>query len=177
MSSCVLVTLAIGNVAHISIQIRSEKKKLRMLNRKLDFNFLRELDMGDNGMDKTMFLVAMLVQQELVKKEKDVDPWLAKFDELDVNGDGVIDFDDAIDELQNELILEAGRTSANFHTKTIFLETSAPTRTSLTLTTPLMQAQVTMCEGLYIFCLSSVYLFVYILYFSRAFLYLLFDLT
>ena len=108
MSSCVLVTLAIGNVAHISIQIRSEKKKLRMLNRKLDFNFLRELDMGDNGMDKTMFLVAMLVQQELVKKEKDVDPWLAKFDELDVNGDGVIDFDDAIDELQNELILEAG---------------------------------------------------------------------
>ena len=108
MSSCVLVTLAIGNVAHISIQIKSEKKKLRMLNRKLDFNFLRELDMGDNGMDKTMFPVAMLVQQELVKKEKDVDPWLAKFDELDVNGDGVIDFDDAIEDLQNELSLEAG---------------------------------------------------------------------
>ena len=102
MSSCVLVTLAIGNLAGISIQIRSEKKKMRMLNRKLDMTFIRELDTGENGMDKTMFLIAMLVQQELVKKEKDVDPWLAKFDELDTNGDGVIDFDDAIEDLQKE---------------------------------------------------------------------------
>ena len=102
MSSCVLVTLAIGNLAGISIQIKSEKKKLRMLSRKLDFDFIRELDTGENGMDKTMFLVAMLVQQELVKKEKDIDPWLAKFDELDINGDGVIDFDDAIEDLQKE---------------------------------------------------------------------------
>ena len=109
MSSCVLVTLAIGNLAGINIQMRSEKKKLRMLNRKLDFNFIRELDTGENGMDRTMFLVAMLVQQELVKKEKDVDPWLAKFDELDTNGDGIIDFDDAIEDLQKEAaVLECG---------------------------------------------------------------------
>ena len=73
-----------------------------MLNRKLDMTFIRELDTGENGMDKAMFLIAMLVQQELVKKEKDVDPWLAKFDELDTNGDGVIDFDDAIEDLQKE---------------------------------------------------------------------------
>ena len=76
ISSCVLVTLAIGNLAGVRIQIITERKKLKMLNRKLDFNFIRELDNGESRMDKTTFLVAMLVQQELVDKKKDCDPWL-----------------------------------------------------------------------------------------------------
>ena len=49
--------------------------------------------------------VNALVHSPIVKKEKDVDPWLAKFDELDTNGDGVIDFDDAIEDLQKENLL------------------------------------------------------------------------
>jgi potassium channel subfamily K len=102
LCSCVLVTLAIGNLAGVRIQMIAERKKVKMLSRKLDFNFIRELDTGETGMDKTTFLVAMLVQQELVQKEKDVDPWLKKFDELDKANIGVIDFDDTIADLEKE---------------------------------------------------------------------------
>lgn len=102
LCSCVLVTLAIGNLAGVRIQMLSERKKVKMLSRKLDFNFIRELDTGETGMDKTTFLVAMLVQSELVQKEKDIDPWLKKFDELDKANIGVIDFDETIADLEME---------------------------------------------------------------------------
>lgn len=102
LCSVVLVTLAIGNLAGVRLQIAAERKKAVMLSRKLDFNFIRELDTGETGMDKTTFLVAMLVQQELVNKEKDVDPWLKKFEELDKAQVGILDFDDAIADLERE---------------------------------------------------------------------------
>ena len=102
--SCLIIALALGNLASVRMQMVNEAKRVELMSRKLDFNFIRELDNGENdlGIDKTSFLVAMLVQLELVDKEKDVDPWLEKFDALDKNCRGFIDFDEAIEDLEKE---------------------------------------------------------------------------
>ena len=102
LSSCIIVALAIGNLASVRLEIINEKKRISLLSRKLDFNFIRELDSGGKGINKTTFLVAMLVNLELVDKTKDVEPWLQKFDELDTKNTGIIDFDETIEDLERE---------------------------------------------------------------------------
>jgi len=102
LSSCVIVALSVGNLATIALDMKSDEKRTTLRLRKLDFNFIRELDTGDNGIDRLDFLVAMLVQLELVDKDRDVKPWLEKFDQLDKNKSGVIDFDEAIADLERE---------------------------------------------------------------------------
>lgn len=42
-------------------------------------------------MDRVEFLTAMLVQMNDLDKEKDIDPWLKRFDELDADGSGALD--------------------------------------------------------------------------------------
>lgn len=102
LSSCVIVALSLGNLATITLEMKNDKKRTELHSRKLDFNFIRELDTGDNGIDKLSFLVSMLVQLELVDKDRDVKPWLEKFDQLDKSKKGVIDFDEAIADLEAE---------------------------------------------------------------------------
>jgi len=102
LSSCVIVAVAIANLGTVQLEIASEKKRLNMLQRKLDFNMIRELDKDGAGIDKASFLVAMLVQLELIDKEKDADPWLKRFDELDTNKSGVLNLDICIDALEKE---------------------------------------------------------------------------
>jgi hypothetical protein len=41
--------------------------------------------------DRVEFLTAMLVQMNELDKEKDIDPWLRRFDELDADGSGALD--------------------------------------------------------------------------------------
>jgi hypothetical protein len=102
MSSCIIVAVSIGNAAAVFLEMNNDKKREEMLSRKLDFNFIRELDKGDDvqGIDKLNFLVAMLVHLELVDRSRDIDPWLTKFEELDINGDGHLDFNEAIENLE-----------------------------------------------------------------------------
>lgn len=102
LSSCIIVALSLGNIATTFLEMSIDKKRTDALSRKLDFQFIRELDTGDSGIDKISFLVAMLVNQGLVDKDRDVSPWLDKFDELDTKGSGVIDFDETIAELERK---------------------------------------------------------------------------
>ena len=44
-----------------------------------------------SGVDRVEFLTAMLVQMTDLDKEKDIDPWLKRFDELDADGSGTLD--------------------------------------------------------------------------------------
>jgi voltage-gated potassium channel len=102
LSSCVIVALSLGNLVTIFLERANDQKRNAALSRKLDFQFIRELDTGGSGIDKLSFLVAMLVNQGLVDKERDVNPWLLKFDELDKRSTGVIDFDETVAELERE---------------------------------------------------------------------------
>lgn len=99
--SVVIVAAAIGNITTINFEIKTEKRRLENLNRKLDFTMIREMDKDGDGVDKCEFLVEMLLQSGLVDREHDIDPWLKRFDELDADGSGKLDKDD-IDILEEQ---------------------------------------------------------------------------
>lgn len=99
--SVVIVAAAIGNITTINFEIKTEKRRLENLNRKLDFSMIREMDKDGDGVDKCEFLVEMLLQSGLVDREHDIDPWLKRFDELDADGSGKLDKDD-IDLLEEQ---------------------------------------------------------------------------
>ena len=44
---------------------------------------LRDLDKDDKGIDRLQFVTAMLVANEVCDFERDIEPWLNRFEELD----------------------------------------------------------------------------------------------
>jgi Ca2+-binding EF-hand superfamily protein len=64
-----------------------------MLKRRLDPDLITSLDKDGGGVDKTEFVVGMLVKLELVG-QKDVEPYLKQFAKLDVDGSGVLTSED-----------------------------------------------------------------------------------
>lgn len=95
------VAAALGNLAAVDFEIAAEKKKLENLNRKLDFNMIREMDLDGDGVDRCEFLIGMLVSNGVCDKERDIDPWLKRFEELDADGSGKLDEED-IKKLEQE---------------------------------------------------------------------------
>jgi hypothetical protein len=89
-----IVTFALTRFATAKIERRLQLKEQEMLNKKLDFNLIRELDVDGNGIDKIEFLVGILTQIGIIDKERHVDPWLERFDELDKDGNGTLDAND-----------------------------------------------------------------------------------
>jgi len=103
LTSVLIVGLSIGNLAEVFLEIRNDSKRLKMMKKKLDFDFIRQLDDGEkDGIDKLDFVVSMLVNLDLVDRERDVTPWIKKFELLDKNKRGVIDFDETIKDLEIE---------------------------------------------------------------------------
>lgn len=100
ITSCIIVAVAIGNIAQVFMEMADERRRLEMMQRKLDFNMIRELDKEGKGIDKATFLAGMLVELGLVNEEKDVKPWIKKFEELDVSGDGLLNVEDCIQRLE-----------------------------------------------------------------------------
>ena len=94
LTSVVLVAVAIGNLASIKLLIQNDKKRMEQMTRKLDFKLIRDLGLNGHGIDKMNFLIAMLVNLKLVDKDRDVMPWLKRFDELDVHKRGLLDVQD-----------------------------------------------------------------------------------
>ncbi len=63
LTSVLIVTLSIGSLAEVFLEIRNDQKRLDLMSRKLDFDFIRKLDDGEkDGIDKLDFVVAMLVR-------------------------------------------------------------------------------------------------------------------
>ncbi len=92
--SVVIVTASLGNISTAHFELESEKRKLENLRRKLDFTMIKEMDLDGDGVDKLEFLMAMLVMNGLVDKEKDIDPWIKRFEELDKDKSGRLDEED-----------------------------------------------------------------------------------
>ena len=68
-------------------------KRAEMLKRRLDPDLITSLDTDGGGVDKTEFVVGMLVKLELVD-QKDVEPYLKQFAKLDVDGSGMLTHED-----------------------------------------------------------------------------------
>ena len=68
-------------------------KRAEMLKRRLDPDLITSLDKDGGGVDKTEFVVGMLVKLELVD-QKDVEPYLKQFAKLDVDGSGMLTHED-----------------------------------------------------------------------------------
>jgi len=64
-------------------------KRAEMLKRRLNPELIKSLDKDGAGVDKTEFVVGMLVKLELVR-EQDVMPYLKQFATLDADGSGVL---------------------------------------------------------------------------------------
>lgn len=90
ISVCV-VAASLGKYSAIEMEKAAEERRLVHLTRKLDFNLIRSMDTDGDGVDKLEFLIAMLVQNEICDKERDIDPWLKRFEELDVDNSGKLD--------------------------------------------------------------------------------------
>lgn len=81
-----------------SIYMLIEKRVLHVrarnqLQKELDGDLIATLDADGNGVDKTEFVVGMLVLLDMVSEE-DVKPFLDRFDELDKDGSGKLDHRD-----------------------------------------------------------------------------------
>jgi len=80
--SVIVVAASITTFATMQMEIEAGEKRIQALSKKVDFDLLRKL--GKNGIKKYEFLVEMLLQNEVIDLDRDVDPWLRRFEELDV---------------------------------------------------------------------------------------------
>eukprot|EP00602_Paraphysomonas_sp_CaronLab_P009788 CAMPEP_0185027168 /NCGR_PEP_ID=MMETSP1103-20130426/11947_1 /TAXON_ID=36769 /ORGANISM="Paraphysomonas bandaiensis, Strain Caron Lab Isolate" /LENGTH=281 /DNA_ID=CAMNT_0027561041 /DNA_START=157 /DNA_END=1002 /DNA_ORIENTATION=+ len=92
--SVIVVAGAIGNFGAVQVEMEMERKKREALNKELDLESIIAMDVDGGGVDRVEFLTAMLVQINGLSKEKDIDPWMKRFDELDKDGSGALDEED-----------------------------------------------------------------------------------
>lgn len=92
---------ALSTLTTLEYEELAEKAKFERLERKLDFNMLKEYGDHHKGVDKLSFLVGTLTQLGVLDMERDVNPWLSRFDELDKDQDGLLT-DADIDQLVEE---------------------------------------------------------------------------
>jgi len=98
--SVIVVAAAITTFATMQMEIEDGEKRIQALSKKVDFDLLRKL--GKNGIRRYEFLVEMLLQNEVLDLDRDVDPWLRRFEELDHDKSGKINAADiAVLEQQN----------------------------------------------------------------------------
>lgn len=89
LSGVAIFSAIIAEVSSFQEDLEQRKKEKKMLEKMLDVNWIKQLDMNGNGeVLKEEFILAILCQLGIIDKEKDIDRWAKRFDELDVNKDG-----------------------------------------------------------------------------------------
>jgi len=96
LASVLIVTAAIGTFSSVQREKAFEEKRMAMLNKPLDAASILTMQGEAEGgeVDRLNFLIAMLVHTNGLNKEKDIDPWLQRFVELDKDGSGNLDEND-----------------------------------------------------------------------------------
>jgi len=104
------VANAIATFVSLKAEVTVEKQKRKLLAKRLDFEWIAKLNLRDGqGVDKLTFVLGMLSQLHSLDRGRDIDPWIKKFDELDVNGNGYLDAEDMVTfaEKEEEKVLGA----------------------------------------------------------------------
>lgn len=98
LAAVVAMTYLLGEWSSVTLEVHATKRKLKLLSRNLDKSMIFELDAnGDKCVDKMEFVLGMLHRIGKIDRKKDVDHWIKRFDELDVDGNGVLDERDLIE--------------------------------------------------------------------------------
>jgi len=88
--SVLTIGAAVGSLSSIRAEIKAHKKKFQHLARELDLSMIRALDEDNNGVSFDEFLIGMLVQTGVLKSKDEVTVWKKRFDDLDVDKDGML---------------------------------------------------------------------------------------
>lgn len=89
-----LLGALISEIFRLMADRADQLKRYSLLTKRLDPELIKSLDTdGGSGVDKTEFVTGMLIKLELVD-EADVLPYLKQFDELDIDGSGVLTSED-----------------------------------------------------------------------------------
>ena len=88
-----LLAQLISDISSLMAQRATQLKRAEMLAKRLDPELIKSLDKDGAGVDKTEFVVGMLVKLELIT-EADVEPYLKQFAQLDADGSGILTKDD-----------------------------------------------------------------------------------
>lgn len=120
---------AFARLADLKMGLRFEKKKADLLSRSLSLNLLADMDRDGHGIDRCEFVCAMLAQLDIVTQDE-VTPILRRFDELDVDGSGILNRAD-LQVLRRRKRADRERTMSSLYTLTlsdsVFTEREAPT--------------------------------------------------
>jgi len=93
--SVVVVAATITNLATINIETEAQQRRLDAMSRPLKEDMIREMDKNADGkVSKWEFLSAMLVATTDLDYDKDVKPWVERFNQLDHTGDGQLNQED-----------------------------------------------------------------------------------
>lgn len=94
---CVYIIISAGLVAYLFSNLNIVKNGLKLLNEKekqaqkrLTLEFMLSMDSGGRGVTQAEFVLAILEHEGVVLRERDIAPWMEKFNTLDVAGTGRI---------------------------------------------------------------------------------------
>lgn len=93
VGSVVLFGMIIGSILDALDRRALEAQKRKFLQRQLDVELITSLDKDGNGVDRAEFVLGMLVALGTLTEE-DYKPFMAQFDELDVNNDHTLSKED-----------------------------------------------------------------------------------
>lgn len=84
--------VAVGNLQAVGLARALEERRAALLNKELDLDALFRLDEdGDGKVTLVEFLTGALHQISGIDPEKEIHPWIRRFHELDVDGNGYLD--------------------------------------------------------------------------------------
>lgn len=87
------ITLLATSIANVVATVKSIKKKHKLLNTKLDIAQIQEMDHDGRGVDKAQFVAAMVIKACNLSYERDIEVWLKRFDDLDPDKGGYLDYE------------------------------------------------------------------------------------
>lgn len=95
MFLCGYIIVSAGLVAYLFSNLNIVKNGLKLLNEKekqaqkrLTLEFMLSMDSGGRGVSQAEFVLAILEHEGVISKEKDITPWLEKFNTLDETKSG-----------------------------------------------------------------------------------------
>jgi len=121
--SVTFVGYAIAQFGVINYERSYELKRQELLKKELDLDYIKSLNTnksdnlkGSNWtlqVSKIDFLAGILIQMNGLDMDKDIRPWLKRFDELDKDGSGYLDENDLLLFHQQEIARRAEQISSN----------------------------------------------------------------
>jgi hypothetical protein len=95
LTSVVSMSYLLGEWSGVTLEVHATKRREKLLNRALDKSMIFEFDTdGDKRIDMMEFVLGMLHRVGKIDRKKDVEHWIKRFKDLDVDNSGYLDEQD-----------------------------------------------------------------------------------